>query len=478
MKMIRTALMVVVLGALLAGATRTAEAQFAEDALRFSTPGLGVGAAWLGSGNATVGHIDDYSAMFWNPAGLANMRSYEFSFGLSYFGYNNEASYLDNTTSSYASSVNLNALGIAIPVPTVQGSLTFALGFGRHSTYKTTAEFGGFNASNSIVESMLGQDLPYAIYLASTDSASGLPIPFVTGNIQQDAVVSESGGINNWSLGAAVDVAKDLSIGATFNYQEGSYQYDREFQETDTRNFYNGAPPDDFYRFRYSSTISSSLSGVSGLFGIMYRAKGFLRFGMTVRTPTYYWIKEDFGDRGVSEFDPTSPDAGPFQADYPGYTEYEITTPLVVSGGAALNFWDFLTVAADAEYTDWTEMKFETTNPDLQEENRLITKVYRSTVNLRGGAELNLLGSGVRLRAGLIWNPSPYKDDPPEFDKVYLTAGAGFEFAGNVALDVAYARGFWDTYRDNYAIAGVEQASRTSESITTDDVFVTLRARF
>ena len=478
MKTIRTGLMMVALGGLLVGATGTASGQFAEDVLRFSTPGLGVGAAWLGSGNAAVGHVDDYSSMFWNPAGLANLRSYEFSFGMSYLGYGNEASYLGSTTSSYASTVNLNALGIAIPVPTVQGSLTFALGYGRHSSYKTTAEFGGFNTSNSIVGSMLDQDLPYAIYLATTDSISGLPVPFVTGNVQQDVLVNESGGINNWSFGAAVDVAKDLSVGATFNYQEGSYQYDREFEETDTRNFYSGAPPDDFDYFRYSSTINSSLSGVSGLFGVMYRAKGFLRFGMTVRTPTYYWIREDFGDRGVSQFDPTSPDAGPFQADYPGYTEYEITTPLVVSGGAALNFWDFLTVAADAEYTDWTQMKFETSNPDLQEENRLITRVYRSTVNLRGGAELSLLGSGIRLRGGLIWNPSPYEDDPAEFDQIYLTAGAGFEFAGNVALDLAYARGFWDTYRDNYAIPGVEQASRTTESIITDNVIVTLRARF
>lgn len=478
MKTIRRGLMVVALGGLLTGAVSTAEAQYAEDVLRFSTPGLGVGARWLGSGNAAVGRADDYTAMFWNPAGLANLRSYEFSFGMSYLGYGNDASYLGTTTSGSASTVNLNSLGIAIPVPTVQGSLTFALGYGRHSSYKTTSEFGGFNASNSIVESMLDQDLPYAIYLATTDSISGLPIPFVTGNVQQDVLVNEAGGINNWSFGVALDVAKDLSIGATFNYQEGSYQYDREFEETDTRNFYSGAPPDDFNRLLYSSTINSSLSGVSGLFGIMYRAKGLVRFGMTVRTPTYYWITEDFGDRGVSEFDPTSPDAGPFQADYPGYTEYEITTPLVVTGGAALNFFDFLTVAADAEYTDWTQMKFETSNPDLQEENRLITKVYRSTVNLRAGAELSLLGSGIRLRGGLIWNPSPYEDDPDEFDQLYVTAGAGFEFAGNVGLDLAYARGFWDTYRDNYAIAGVEQASRTTESITTDNVIVTLRARF
>lgn len=478
MTTIRVSVVLAALVGMLGGMPGAAQAQFAEDVLRFSTPGLGVGAKWLASGNAAVGQVDDYSALFWNPAGLANLRSYEFSFGLSYLGYGNDATYLTSTTSGYSSVVNLNAIGLAIPVPTVQGSLTFAFGFGRSANFKSSAEFGGFNTQSSIIESLLGQDIPYDLYLAGIDSASGLPVPFVTGNIQQNVLVTESGGVNNWSLGAAIDVAKDLSVGATFTYAAGSYDYDREFEEVDTRNFYNGLPPDDFYRFRYSSTIASSLSGVNGLFGIMYRSKGFLQFGFTFKTPTYYWITEDFGDRGLSQFDPTSPDAGPFEASYPGYTEYEISTPMVIAGGAAVNFFDFLTVAADAEYTDWTQMKFETTNPDLQEENRLIKRIYEPTLNLRGGAELNLLGSGVRLRAGVIWNPSPYKDDPAEFDKVYLTAGAGFEFPGNVILDLAYAHGFWDTYRDNYSLVNIPAASRTSESITTDNVIVTLKARF
>ena len=51
-------------------------AQYAEDALRYSQLGLGVGARQLGMGNATVGRVDDYSALFWNPAGLALERSF------------------------------------------------------------------------------------------------------------------------------------------------------------------------------------------------------------------------------------------------------------------------------------------------------------------------------------------------------------------------------------------------------------------
>jgi hypothetical protein len=59
-----------------------AYAQLIEDALRYSQLGLGVGARQLGMGNATVGGVDDYSALFWNPAGLAVIRDYELSFGM------------------------------------------------------------------------------------------------------------------------------------------------------------------------------------------------------------------------------------------------------------------------------------------------------------------------------------------------------------------------------------------------------------
>ena len=40
-------------------------AQYAEDALRYSQLGLGVSARDLGMGNATVGGVNDYSALFW-----------------------------------------------------------------------------------------------------------------------------------------------------------------------------------------------------------------------------------------------------------------------------------------------------------------------------------------------------------------------------------------------------------------------------
>jgi len=60
------------------------QAQYAEDALRLGLSGTGVGTRSLGMGNAYTGVANDFSAIYWNPAGLAQMEFSEFSFGLTY----------------------------------------------------------------------------------------------------------------------------------------------------------------------------------------------------------------------------------------------------------------------------------------------------------------------------------------------------------------------------------------------------------
>ncbi|MBI2618485.1 MAG: outer membrane protein transport protein [Ignavibacteriales bacterium] len=489
-----------ILGLLLAGVASTGSAQFAEDVLRFSQFGLGVGGRTLGMGTASVGVADDYSALFWNPAGLAQMRNYEFSAGISYHGYNNSTQFLGSKTASSDDVINLNNLGIVYPVPTVRGSLTFAFGFNRVANYTTNAEFSGYNSASSIIPTLmpdvnlyamsqselkdfLDNNIPYQLFLA--DTANGRLVTNLLGNVEQSVRVREGGGMNHWSFGGALDVAKDFSLGASVSVVSGSYSYIREYQESDVNNVYQKSPGDtfgEFDHFRLTSTINSSITGFNALFGLMYRKQGLYRIGFTVRTPTYYTIDETFSDEARSRFDPNEvPPASTLIDEYDiafdGRTEYKVITPLKLTLGASLQLRDWLVLSGDAEYTDWREMKFDTPNADLESENRLIQTLYRPTVNLRGGAEVTLWEYGVKLRGGIALNPSPYEGDPPEFNQFYYTAGAGLQLDKDVWLNAGYALGNWKTFRDNY-FGGSFPPSRTSENITTNSVNVTLSVRF
>lgn len=475
-------------------ATGSLKAQYAEDALRFSTFNLGIGARSTGMGNVSVGLADDFSALFTNPAGLSSLRSLEFSVGLSNAGYSNDATFFGLTTNATDRVTNLNNLGLVYPVPTSRGSLVFAFGFARVANYSTAASFNGFNPRSSIVESLtpdvnlggmsadgrkslLDNNIPFQIYLS--DTLGGKLYPNVTDSVQQEGTIREGGGMNSWSIGGSIDIAKGLSLGVGINLLSGSYTYDRLYIETDSRNVYHYAPPFDFDHLRYESTINSDISGYNVLVGLMYRKQGKFKLGLNVRTPTYYDISEDFSDIGNSWFD----NRDHFDMKSSASTKYNVRTPFVLSGGASVQATDWLLLAGDAEYIDWTQMEFTNTdNQDLIVENRVIRDAFRATTNLRGGAEVTLFNLGLRLRGGVVYNPSPYKGDPADYDQLDYTAGLGVTVDENVALNASLALGKWKTFRDNYYLSGLSSVaagqSRTSESVNTNAFNVTLSYRF
>jgi long-subunit fatty acid transport protein len=207
----------------------------------------------------------------------------------------------------------------------------------------------------------------------------------------------------------------------------------------------------------------------------MYKKQGKYKLGLTVRTPTYFDISGDVSDIGNSWFY----NGDHFQMKKPGSTKYNVKTPAVISGGASIQATDWFLLAGDAEFTDWTQMEFTNDNPNLLDENRVIRNVFRSTTNLRGGVEFTLLNYGVRLRAGAVYNPSPYKGDPSSRDQLYYTAGLGVAIEENVFLNASLAFGKWNTSRDNYYLSGVDAPpSRTIESVTTNSLNISLSYRF
>ncbi|MEK9137373.1 MAG: hypothetical protein AAB393_09635, partial [Bacteroidota bacterium] len=136
-------------------------AQFVEDALRFSTPGLAVGARSLGMGGAYTGVANDYSALFWNPAGLTQLQHGEFSFGLSHLNYLDGSTFVTNAQSLASNATKLNTLGIAYPAPVRRGSLVLAFGYQRQSDFTTGLSFKGFNPNSSIIQAWAPHGQPY-----------------------------------------------------------------------------------------------------------------------------------------------------------------------------------------------------------------------------------------------------------------------------------------------------------------------------
>ncbi len=460
-------------------------AQFPDDALRFATPGLGVGARALGMGGAYTGVANDYSALYWNPAGLAQLEHTEFSLGLSHLNFKDNSNYFGKSNPLSNNSTTLNGLGLVFPVPVSRGSLVVAFGYNRESNFTTGISYDRLSPFSIAQEyaqdgaiapkdnrGALLYNLAYEAYLA--DTLRGRWFSPLKNNLTQFEKTFEGGGINNWTIGGAVDLAKNVSAGVSIVYQSGTYKFDRNYTEKDERNFYRNdtleISPLNFHSFAIDDFVESDLSGFSAKFGLMVRQPDRFRIGIAAKTPTVYRVKEKFGTTYT-----TTPDYGTvatIKAD-PQSGEYDVATPWVLSGGASIILRD-LVLSGDVEYTDWTQLEFRNANADVLALNRKFKEIFRATAKLRAGAEYDIKGQGVRIRGGFIYNTSPYViDTESAFDQKYITGGLGFLLSESTMLDLTYAYGWWKTTRNDY-----RGFSQVTEDVKTNNFNLTFSYRY
>lgn len=447
--------------------------QYIEDALRYMQPNSGTGARALGLGNAYTGVADDFTAVWWNPAGLGQIKKFELTGGFSHFNYSDDATFLGNTSNYSNSATTLNNLGIVFPFPTVRGSLVFAVGYNRTNNFTTGMSFNGFNPVSSIIPTLITNDpasnIPYQTFLTDND---GLYTP-LTKNLNQSGDVLEGGSLGNWAFSGAMEVAPNLYAGLSLHVATGSYSYDRNYNEADSKNYYTFLDTVhyssiDFSRLKLEDNITSDFSGFGAQLGILYNFKNQLRFGLTIKTPFRYNVKEDFSTRGTTTFD--NGDSYTYKTS--GSGEYDVVTPYVFSGGVA---WTFkgLMLSGDLEWIDYTQMEFDNANEDVTALNRDIKSVLQSVVNFRGGLEYTIPTVELKLRGGYGIYPSPFKGDQSEYNQKIMSFGLGYLVEESLMIDAAYSINSFTTRRVNYDVT-----SETLEKVKAGNLLVTLSFRF
>jgi hypothetical protein len=469
-------------------------AQIPEDALRLGTPGIGVGARAIGMGGAYTGVASDFSALYWNPAGLAQAMHGEFSVGLNYNNIGNTSTYFGSGDQYNVNATNLNTLGLVYPIPVRRGSAVIAFGFDRQSSFASGLSFTGFNPNSSVIQTYarngdyepvdLSGNLAYQLFLADTTLSGRWNSP-INGRLTQLGTILETGGLNNWSLGGAIDIGKDLSLGITLTYMSGTYRYDHTYKEQDKNGFYRNMPLatyQAFYSLSLNDYIDDDIAGWNAKFGLMYRVPDLFRLGLTIKTPTAFNIRETFGTPPMSSAAAVLGSGGATATTTfnPGESssQYDVNTPWVFGAGASVTLRD-LVLSGDAEYTDWTQLEFAKASTDLLATNEQFKRIFIGTTTLRAGAEYDLHQAGIRLRGGYMYIPSPFRGDPTSFDQKYVTAGLGLLLGGSTMVDFAYAHGMWNTFVYSYTDPnGAVAPPPVNEKISTNNFFITLTHRF
>ncbi|MBZ0201373.1 MAG: hypothetical protein K8H86_16005 [Ignavibacteriaceae bacterium] len=454
-------------------------AQGINDALRLAYPGLSPNARALGMGNSYIALSDDASAMYFNPAGMGLIKRLELSGGIDYSNFNNKTTFMGNNTTYSNSSTKLDRISFAFPFPTMRGSLVFGMSYHATKDFNGALKFDGFNnSSTSLIQDFLNTDIPFDLYL--TDVNNNTPI---NGNLNQSGNSLSSGILNNWTFSGAMEVSPNLFVGANLNINTGSYTWNNEYYEDDTKNIYQGktdpatAGTEDFRTFYLNRILNWDISGWDAKVGILYQMKNNFRFGATIQFPKSFTIKEKFDVAGKSEFG-TGAVYYLDEAKYSDNVEYDITTPFELGAGLSYSLKG-LVASAEVTLVDYKQIKFSGAGNGLSSQyiegiNKDVKDFLRAVVNYNAGLEYTIPNIGLRLRAGYFVQRSAYQDDPSEYDKKYITGGIGFLTDETIGIDLSYVHGWWNDFGDNYG----SNVSRTFQEITLDNVMMTITYRF
>lgn len=455
------------------------KAQNITDALRVSESGLGVGARALGMGNAYSAISDDGSAMYFNPAGLGLMKRLEVAGGLDYFNFNNDATLFNNKTNYSSSATNFNQIGFVFPFPTLRGSLVFGMAYNKTKDFTSALKFDGFNiGSHSMIQDMASDNsnsVPYDLYLTDNNGNANV----INGNLNQSGTMLQEGGLESWTFSGATEVSKNLYVGGSLNINSGTFKSNREYYEDDTKGIYDtvetapgSAFTKNFITFYRNDIIDWEINSWDLKLGTIYQLSKIARFGVTIQFPKTFTIKEAYDFTASSEFG-----SAIYETTYNDKVEYDITTPFAFTGAVSFNVKGLI-LSAEANLTDYTQTIF--SNPkgidaaDLANVNKKMKEFLHAVAAINIGIEYTVPEVGIRVRGGFISQPSPYKGDPSDFGKKYLTGGVGFLADETFAIDVAYAHGWWKTYGDNYGT----DLSRIYQDISNDKMLVTFSYRF
>jgi long-chain fatty acid transport protein len=352
-----------------------------------------LGTRALSMGGAFVGLADDFSCVYWNPAGLAKFTRQTFGFSGSDIipsgRYTMSAGGMTLVDAQTATKHYLG--GLAAYIYPVSSSVVVSLGVYTPS---------GLGAS-----------------WKSADLAN------LSGGSEAMDWTSKVGLIT-FAPSIAFKVSETLSLGLAFNINYGMFDL----------SMYGGATPVDLGQYEESETGW----GMGATVGVLFQPAKCLSLGATLRTSS------------TVKF---SGQASLVNLRYLGYNESsdmerEVTWPMWIAFGAAFHPIEDLTLTADIQWTQWS--KIDSINTIYKDViwNYIMTTTgknkmameWKDATQIRVGAEYRLSKS-LALRAGFYNDPSPAPDKTisillPSYDFTVLTVGVGYEIKG-LALDFA-----------------------------------------
>jgi long-subunit fatty acid transport protein len=392
---------------------------------------FGVGARTMGMGGASLALADDFTALYWNPAGMAQIQKFELFSSFSHNTANTESYFTgDEITGTTRSQMRPNSIGFVYPFLARRGGWAIAFGYNRPQNFDYQTAIQGIDPS-------------------SGTEFSGLAV---------DETDVNSGGIGIWSFGTSVYVSKRVLIGGSLDFWQGQSLNELDTTATDLLKV-----DGELSRFRYDDEIDREYSGLGARIGLLAHLTDAISVGLTLVAPVELGVDEIWYQSTRAVYD----DGEEMSDVTDGAQAFDIERPFEIGTGVAVKLFDKrLVLAGDVQLTDWTQTRYDPAPADdISQDN--FEKFYATTLQARLGLEYRIPIIDTHARVGYFRDTIPFTDAEVNNARDFLTVGVGKIFEDSLKFDVGYMLGTWQRSRNDL----------TTERLT-HRVFVSAAYRF
>jgi hypothetical protein len=445
------------------------KAQSADDVLRYSLEYPSYDAISLVM--PAVSHPTGFGGYQDNPAVMALYDDSFVSFNLSSRFVDETGHYLGNRSDFSDNQTSVGDLGLVYKVPTVRGSLVVGAGYSQTTDFNRALSASGRNNQSTITDfyNVTPDDSlffaafdVYAIDYATTDSSFANTksiFRFFENNfypgINQDTELTERGHMGEYSAFLATEFLKNFSVGASIGYLRGTYNYRRDFLESDRQGDYDaqfidtdgdGEPETDIDNILSLDTIKADIEAFSARLGFIFKPVEQVSIAGSYQFPSKLYIDETFNTRLTNTFD----NGVQFEDEAPGQFSYNVIRPQRIKAGISFRDENGLGLSASAERISYSDARIEFENLDLNPLENDINSTVRSfndVINLRGGLEYNINGR-FTPRVGYAYFPSP--QDGLDRTRQFFSGGFSAELTHGLMFDFGLQYSFWDDQNSLY----------------------------
>lgn len=501
---------------LLALAQCVAAQVYLEDASLYSTNSLGGTARFQGFAGAGTSLGADLSMGYLNPAGLGAFRKSESSVSMGLGSISTRGTYFGDENKDSRSYLYFPNFGIAfcgakddIEKGDFRGG-TFAITYNKINDFQNQVFYSGYNNQSNINQSFTNilqnsglkyEDVDYGLtelpslealifqslfveydYVKDADfpdqkldfyNPNDSTLEEIDGIFQfkkvpsssrsyQEQTISTRGAQNQFDFAYGANFSDKFYVGASLGVVTLRHLYNRDYYEKmDQAN-----AVEEVY---FGETVKTTGTGFNFKVGFIARPIESLRIGVSLQTPTAYFLSQDYqySLRGIFNPNYVLPGTAFYDNNgniidgyYPEEEEnstipltykYRVTTPAIVRGGLSwfLGKKGFLT--ADVEYVPYQMLKLSEANSRnaFSGENRIIKNEYSGGINYKFGAEIR---QGIfRYRGGYAHFSNPMNNlDNVDRGRSVFTLGFGLKWE-TVYLDMALVHSRFSTVNSPYS---------------------------